>query len=200
MQSPVPIDSASVQHVVMYLKACNKMFEPGILEKKGFIKSTRNPVLSSIKDGFKYFSEWADKAIDEGNTFFVHCVKIKIPYHLNFLNVGYSLSQTSDCMFLSWQTWDLLRFMHYGFVGFCEEFTRKHPGYTIYPIRFNGSAMETLFSHFKYASGRNLMPTNYASARASVLIKGSVSGKHKGDDYRDAPLFVRQHILKKGVK
>ena len=100
-------------------------------------------------------------------------------------------------MFLSWQTWDLLRFMHYGFTGFCEEFLRQHPGYTIYPIRLNGSAVETLFSQFKYASGGNLMSTNYASARASVLIKGCISGKYKGDDYRDAPLFVRQHQLKR---
>ena len=90
--------------------------------------------------------------------------------------------------------------MHYGFVGFCEEFTRRHPGYTIHPIRLNGSDVETLFSQFKYASGGNLMSTNYASARASVLLKGSVSGKYKGDDYRNAPLFVRQHKLKKVVK
>ena len=87
--------------------------------------------------------------------------------------------------------------MHYGFTGFCEEFLRQHPGYTIYPIRLNGSAVETLFSQFKYASGGNLMSTNYASARASVLIKGCISGKYKGDDYRDAPLFVRQHQLKR---
>ena len=57
--------------------------------------------------------------------------------------------------------------------------------------------METLFSQSKYASGRNLMSTNYAAARASVrLIKGGVAGKFKGDNNRDAPLFV-QHQLKK---
>ena len=69
MQTPTPADSASVQHVVLYLKACNKIFERGILEKKGFIKSTQSPVLSSIKNGFKFFSEWADKAIDDGKAF-----------------------------------------------------------------------------------------------------------------------------------
>ena len=100
-------------------------------------------------------------------------------------------------MFLSWQTWDLLRFMFYGFTGFCEQFLQDHPGYTIYPIRLNGSAVETLFSQLKYASGGNLMSTNYASARASILVKGCVAGRNKGDDYRDAPLFVRQHQLKK---
>lgn len=85
--------------------------------------------------------------------------------------------------------------MHYGFLGFCEEFLENHPGYTIHPIRLNGSAVETIFSQLKYASGGNLMSTNYSSARASLLIKGGVSGKYKGDDYRDAPLFVRQHSL-----
>ena len=100
-------------------------------------------------------------------------------------------------MFVSWQAWDLLRFMYYGFIGFSENFLRQHPGYTIHPIRLSGSAVETLFSQLKYASGGNLMSTNYASARALILIKGGVSGKYKGDDYRDAPLFVQQHNLKK---
>ena len=73
MQTPAPEDNASVQHVVMYLKACNKVFERGILEKKGFIKSTQSPLLTSIKSGFSFFSEWADKAINEGKVhMYVH--------------------------------------------------------------------------------------------------------------------------------
>ena len=73
MQTPAPEDSASVQHVVMYLKACNKVFERGILEKKGFIKSTQSPLLTSIKSGFSFFSEWADKALNEGKVhIYVH--------------------------------------------------------------------------------------------------------------------------------
>ena len=82
--------------------------------------------------------------------------------------------------------------MYYGFVNFCEDFLKRNPGYTIYPIRLNGSAVETIFSLLKYASGGNLMSTNYASTRA---VKGAISGKSKGDDYRDAPLFIRQHAL-----
>lgn len=82
MQTPAPVDSASVQHVVMYLKACNKMFERGILEKKGFIKSTQSPVLSSIKDGFRYFSEWADKAIDEGKC--IHNYVLKYLFFIKY--------------------------------------------------------------------------------------------------------------------
>ncbi len=111
--------------------------------------------------------------------------------------IGYDFAVKRDRMFLSWQTWDLLRIMYYGFIGFCEDFLRKHPGYTIYPIRMNGSAVETVFSQLKYASGGNLMSTNYASVRSSMLIRGSISGKHKRDDYRDVPLFIRQHPLQK---
>ena len=65
-QIPAPEDGVSVQNVVLYLKACHKMFERGILEKKGFIKTVNSPLLSSIKDGFRFFSEWADKVIVEG--------------------------------------------------------------------------------------------------------------------------------------
>lgn len=80
-------------------------------------------------------------------------------------------------------------------MGFCKEFLTNHPGQAIHPIRLSGSAVETIFSQLKYASGGNLMSTNYSSARASVLIKGGVAGKYRGDDYRDAPLFIRQHSL-----
>ena len=54
--TPTQEDSACAQHVLTYLKACHKIFERGILEK-AFIKSTQSPLPSSIKDGFKFFSE-----------------------------------------------------------------------------------------------------------------------------------------------
>ena len=98
-------------------------------------------------------------------------------------------------MFLSWQTWDLQRIVYYGFTGFCEDFLTSHSGYFIYPSRLNGSAIETIFSQLKYSTGGNLLSINYASARASLLIKGCVSGRYKGDDYRDAPLYIREHKL-----
>ena len=65
------------------------------------------------------------------------------------------------------------------FPQFCEEFLNKHLGYTIYPIRFNGSAIETFFSQLKFATSRHLSATNYASAQVGVLTRGSVKGKHK---------------------
>ena len=48
-QTPAPVDSVSVQNVVLYRKACQKMFERGILEKKGFIKAVNSPLLASLR-------------------------------------------------------------------------------------------------------------------------------------------------------
>ena len=62
----ISLDRLSVIETVMYLKACNHLFERGIIVKRGFIKSTQSPVLVSINKGFQYFSEWADKLILEG--------------------------------------------------------------------------------------------------------------------------------------
>ena len=44
----------------MYLKACNLLFEEGILSEKP-ISSLSSPVLKNIEDGFTYFSEWRKK-------------------------------------------------------------------------------------------------------------------------------------------
>lgn len=114
-----------------------------------------------------------------------------------FLCLGYKITTTTQRPFLSWQTWDLLRVMYYGFRGFCSEFLQKHPGYTIHPIRFNGSAVETFFSQLKFATSGHLSGTNYATARSSVLTRGSVKGKRKNTDYRKVPLYIRQHSLQK---
>ena len=77
--------------------------------------------------------------------------------------------------------------MYYGFRGLCEEFIQKHLGYTIYPVRINGSAVETFFSQVKHATSGHLSATNYATARSAVITRGSVHGKlrrHRGD-YRN---------------
>ena len=57
----------STMQTVSYLKACNKLFERGILGKKVFIKdSTSCPVLMKMKEGFEYFTTWLDKKLSEG--------------------------------------------------------------------------------------------------------------------------------------
>lgn len=112
------------------------------------------------------------------------------------INVGYSITETSSRPFLSWQTWDLLRLMVYGYRGFCEDFCCRNPGYTIYPVRLNGSAIETFFSQLKYAAGSHLSIVNYATARASILTRGNVKPK-RSIMYRNAPLHIRRHPLHK---
>ncbi len=116
---------------------------------------------------------------------------------MNLYSSGYTITQTNERPFLSWQTWDLLRVMYYGFRQFSEEFLTKHPGYTIYPIRFNGSAIETFFSQLKYATSGHLSGTNYATARTTILTRGSVKGKGRRVDYLTAPLHIRKHKLTK---
>lgn len=111
--------------------------------------------------------------------------------------LGYLITQTSNRSFLSWQTWDLLRVMYYGFKGFCEDFLTRHPGYTIYPVRLNGSAIESFFSKLKYTTSGHLSGVNYASARAAILTRGSVQGKKRNLDYRDAPMHIRAHKLQR---
>lgn len=111
-----------------------------------------------------------------------------------YFYIGYSITETTSRPFLSWQTWDLLRVMVYGFKGFCEDFLCRNPGYTIYPVRLNGSAIETFFSQLKHTAGGHLSGVNYSTARASILTKGSV--KHKqSETYRSVPLHVRRHQL-----
>lgn len=111
----------------------------------------------------------------------------------------YKITEKSGKLFLSWETWDLLKLMFYGFKSLCQDFTAAHPGYTIYPVRINGSAVETFFSQVKHATSGHLSSTNYATARGSIITKGSIHGKlrrHHGD-YRNVPLYIREHSLQK---
>ena len=45
---PVPHDSESILQTVAFLKACNSLFERGILGKRVFIKSMESPIIASI--------------------------------------------------------------------------------------------------------------------------------------------------------
>ena len=57
--------------------------------------------------------------------------------------------------------------MYYGFKNLCADFTSAHPGYTIYPVHLNGSAVETFFSQVKHATSGQLSSLNYAIARGA---------------------------------
>ena len=42
----------------------------------------------------------------------------------------------------------------------CADFTSAHPGYTIYPVCLNGSAVETFFSQVKHVTSGQLSSLN----------------------------------------
>lgn len=75
----------------------------------------------------------------------------------------YRLSDPKQKKFIAWQTWDLQLITTYGFKAFSEYFIDKYENnFFIAPKRINGSAIETLFSQFKYTAGSKLSSLNYA--------------------------------------
>ncbi len=57
-------------------------------------------------------------------------------------------------------------------------------------LLLSGSAIETLFSQYKYASGGKLdaATCNYRTARAATLVKQVVANHESGRDYRNGQL------------
>ena len=87
-----------------------------------------------------------------------------------------------------------------GFKGLCEDFTSKHgPTYYIVPVRISGSAIESLFSRFKYNFSGNLTAVNYESALCRFLTATSVESRNKDGGYRKTDIKV-QGILKRKKK
>ena len=80
-----------------------------------------------------------------------------------------------------WQTWDLLRLTIKRFIGLCNDFLIRNPGYSIKPIRINGSVIESLFGHFKYNSWGNLSSVNYRNCVAKLVIADAANAK---EEYR----------------
>ena len=109
--------------------------------------------------------------------------------------IGYNVADPKGRKFLSWQTWDLLRITWFGYKEFCQDFLERHPGYAVYPLRLTGSAVETIFSRLKFITGGHLSAVNYSSARANLLTRYEVHGQKMRDEYRNAPLYVREHQL-----
>ena len=102
-------------------------------------------------------------------------------------------------MLLFFQTYDLLRICIYGFIEFCDSFLQRHPdGYYIVPLKLNGSAVETLFSQFKYIAGGKLSSINYPTAKRSVMLRKDIHGHNRANKgYRDVPLYVAEAPLRK---
>ena len=167
---------ASIQMTANYLETCYKVFEAGILSSYT-IRQRNQTVLQSILEGNEFFEGWITTLL------------------LNPL--GYDATNSGQKKFLSWQTWDLQRVMIYGFKEFCQDFFNKYgDNFFIAPKRLNGSAIETLFSQWKYIAGGQLTAANYDVARGSYLTRVAIHGQHHGEEnYRDVPLYLRQWQL-----
>ena len=80
------------------------------------------------------------------------------------LSAGVDVADDGQNFFLAWQTWDLLGMAVNGFVGLCQDFSSRNPGYHVQPVRINGSV---LFSRFEYHANRHLSAVNYRGAVAN---------------------------------
>lgn len=65
-ETPIPKDSASVLQTVDFLKACNSLFERGILGKHVFIKTMESPIITSMDEGYRFFGKWLDEHLAKG--------------------------------------------------------------------------------------------------------------------------------------
>lgn len=168
----------SVLQCLQYLKACNKLFEEGFLSHE-LITNIESYALQNIREGYSFFPEWFNNLDSDARDF--------------------KPTNSLERRFIAWQTWDLLRVCVYGFQAFCQDFFQRHqPPYFIAPLKWNGSAVETLLSQFKSITGGKLDSTNYSTARKMFLSRRDVLG-HKPSaavaGYRNVPLNVAQTPL-----
>lgn len=125
------------------------------------------------------------------------------------LDPSFQISNNAQRKYLAWQSnhlfycsnnhkiyffiiiaFDLLRIDINCFNLFCQFFLNKYPGYYIVPIRITGSAVESLFSQFKYSAGGKLDASNYTYSRGVSLVKQVTSTHHSGKDYRNSELKI----------
>ena len=64
-QNPKPGDAESVKQCMLYLEACNKLFENGFLTHQR-IFDLDSCVLRSIHEGYTYFCKWYDELSAKG--------------------------------------------------------------------------------------------------------------------------------------
>ncbi len=86
----------------------------------------------------------------------------------------------------------------YGFQAFCESFLAEHPDYYLMPLKWNGSAVETIFSQLKHITGGKLTSINYNTARKMFLARRNTHGHRPTAavaGYRDVPLYVAETPL-----
>lgn len=79
------------------------------------------------------------------------------------------------------------------FTQLCDWFTDHLPGYYICPLRINGSALESIFSILKFASGGNLSSLTYGPSLGRHIYRKDVSfarNPHSEDGYRNVAIVT----------
>ena len=77
-KQPPPADAAAVSETAKFLHACNLTFEKGILSH-AFVRSVDSKVLTNVKNGWQYFTEWAEEHHNTGTV-----VNMCTTYHTCF--------------------------------------------------------------------------------------------------------------------
>ena len=85
----------------------------------------------------------------------------------------------------------------YGIQAFCKWFLETYPSYFVSPLRLSGSAVESLFSQYKFSAGGKLDSVNFTTARAAHLVKQCAASHHSGKSYRDESLSFIETPLQK---
>ena len=106
-------------------------------------------------------------------------------------------SCTHDCHLSFYIARDLLRIDVFGFKALCNDFIHQFPTYFISPLRISGSAVESLFSQFKYSAGGKLDAANYQTAQASFLVRQAVQEHHSSKGCRDSLIRVSAELPKR---
>lgn len=103
-------DAQQKEHLAVheYLKACNSIFENGILSHTP-IECSSSPVLKNIEVGYKYFNDWKDHRIN----YVIMFISIGSPAMHGLLNIGtgYKFSDPAQKHFLAWQVHTMLLFL-----------------------------------------------------------------------------------------
>jgi len=64
-QDPLPNDVSTAKETLLYLEACNLLFEQGFLSHDQ-VRSADAKVLMNIDKGFSYFTDWLDSLLKIG--------------------------------------------------------------------------------------------------------------------------------------
>ena len=59
--SEKPLDSNSVEFVISYLEALNKLFEKSIIGQKVRVFDVEGTTIQRMSEGFKFFADWANE-------------------------------------------------------------------------------------------------------------------------------------------